>query len=327
MSNIVYEDKYYNEPKKLEYMGLYKPGTIKILQRLFKVSQTMESELDKDLFDFSREELRMLCYLYAPKTEHSSKANVSWLSKYIDWAIECGYHRGLNPLDTVDSSWKEQFVVKNLKKYWTDKEIAEIIDPVKRANYQDSVIISLLSEGARGVGYSEILKLMIKDINEEQNELKLTDEDDSTRVIKVSDNCIKHCLKAIDETKYEKMNGNANPDIKATAANLIENDYVVRSANTRTVHTEEADTHIVNRRISKIADEIGEPNFTPTAVVYSGMLAKAKDLLVQNGVLGEEEYTAIAKQFGRDTEQSLYRLKQDFLNVETIEKIYGKVLD
>ncbi|MCG7406392.1 site-specific integrase [Paenibacillus sp. ACRRX] len=320
MANIVYEDRLYNEKTKLAFMSEYAESTQKILSRLFKVSQTLEFDLDKDLFEFNREQLRRLFFLYLPKTAYSSKANVTWVSKYIDWALEEGYLDGLNPLDGTAKEWKEQFVMKSLKKYWTAKELDKIIN--KCVNAQDAVLISLLFNGVRGTANSEILNLQKSDILFSTNQLSLRDDDGTSRIITVSDACISLCEKALRESEYEKKNGNASKDIKSPTAALVSNDFVVKTAFTRTEHFHEAEKNIVHRRLSVIGEEINEPNFTPFNICYSGMLALAKDLFLQSGELGDHEYEVVFRQFQEKSDQSIYRIKAEFLNLTQLKELY-----
>lgn len=329
MANVVYEDKFYNEEIKREFMKQYAEGTQKILSRIFKVSQVVESDLDKDLYNFNREELRKLFFLYMPKTIYSSRANVQWCSKYIDWAIENNYSKGLNPLETVNKEWEEQFVNKSIKKYWTKKEIDKII--TSRKNAQDAVIVSLLWNGVRGTGNSELLNLTKIDVDAFNNKLHLYDDlEQKHRTIIVDDECIKLCQQALEESEYEKLNGNTSKDIKSPTTILIENEYILRSSKTKTEHLFEAEKNLVHRRLSNIADEIGEPNFaSPMNIVYSGMLYYAAKLFQQNGKLDDAEYLIICEQFNVPMDQSLHRLKKEFLNLEKIKKLYdsNEILD
>ncbi|MCM3341710.1 integrase [Paenibacillus sp. MER TA 81-3] len=320
MANIVYENKFYNEEVKRRFMQEYAAGTQKIIARLFKVSQTLENDVNKDLYDFNREQLRRLFYLYLPKTVYSSRANVTWVSKYIDWAIDEGLAHGLNPLDGVAKEWKEQFVIKGIKKYWTDQEIDKII--LKCVNAQDAVIVSLLFNGVRGVANSELLNLKSEDVDATSNQLTLLDDKGNRRTIAVSEQCIDLCVKALRESEYEKKNGNPSIDIKAPTAWLVENNYVIKSSHTRTEHFNEAEKNIIHRRLSNIAKEIKEPSFTPMNIRYSGMLAMAKNLYAQFERLERSEYKLIMKQFNEESEQSGYRIRNEFLNLPKLRELY-----
>jgi site-specific recombinase XerD len=298
----------------------YKEGTIKIFQRLFKVSQVIEDELDKDLGDFSRDDLRRLGFMYMPKTAASSAANITYIQKYIDWCIDKKFRRGLNPLISVDTEWKRQFANASTKRFWTDRELDKIIE--SRNNAQDAVIISLLRNGVRGIGNSELLNLNKRSIDEFNNKLHLVDDNDNKRTIEVSEQCIKLCKQAIQETEYEKMNGNPDPNTRSMVAQLVDNDFVLRNANTRTVHVNEADKNIVHRRLTKIGDELGEINFIPLSITRSGMLEMAKNRFVANGKLTDEDLIEVAIQFDEKSDGAIYRMKTEFLNEATIKELY-----
>jgi integrase len=320
VSNIVYEDKMYNEDVKREFINNYKESTQSTVERIFKVSQTVESSLDKDLYNFNREQLRKLLFLFMPKTEKSSAANCAWIHSYISFCIDAGYRNGINPLDGIPKDWSSQFVVRGVKLYWTDREIAQIIE--KRVNAQDAVIVSLLFNGVRGTANSEIVNLTKDDLDAFNSKLHLLDEDGTKRTIVVDETCIKLCEAALKEFEYEKKNGDPSPDIKAPFASLVDNKFIVKSVKTRTDHMYEAEKNVVHRRLKSISNEISEPNFTPLNIVNSGMLARAKEIYVETGKLDDQDLEKIMINFGADKEYSMTRLKNEFLNLENIKSLY-----
>lgn len=321
MSNIIYPNEIYNLETKKEFMAEYDEETQSNLNRMFKISSLKEFELKRDLHDFNREQIRALMFMFRPTTEYASRQNVSWVSKYIDWAIEEGYGSGINPLTGISREWKDQFVNKMLKKYWTKEEIDKIL--VKCANAQDAVIITLLWNGVGGKGHSEIVNLKKRDVDFTSNKLILTDDKGNTRTIEVDETCTDYCYKALNELVYEKSNGNTDPDNRATEGTLIDNSYIVRSVNTNTIHTQEAEKNIVYRRLSNIATDLGEVNFTPRNIAYSAMLYQFKLLYEQHGKVDKEGYAKICERFNITSEQSLYRLKSEFLDEETMKEVYG----
>ncbi|OBG93867.1 integrase [Mycobacterium sp. E3298] len=321
MANVLYEDKWYNEEIKKEYIDSgFGPGTKKILDRTFKISYKMEEELGKDLYSFNREELRRLFYLFLPTTEYASRNNCKYVSKYIEWSIERGYRKGLNPLDSVDKAWQEQFKVAS-KKYWTDSEINSILN--KLVNAQDAAIVSLLWNGVKGSRNAEITNLKRSDVHADKNQLTVTDEDGTTRTVSVDDRCIALCEKALRELYYEKKNGNVSKDIRSETAALVDNQYIIRSAQTHTIRFDEADFTIVHRRLKTIKDDLGEENFTPTNILESAMLFVAKELYQQTGRLDDEEYKVIADKFNITNNQSMQRLRSEFLNLDTVKEVYN----
>lgn len=326
LSNIFYEDKKYNPEIKKEFMSEYQETTQSTILRIFKVSYQIEEDLNKDLYDFNREQIRRLLFLFAPKTEYSSKNNISWIRTYINWSIDRGYLMGVNPLVGIPSDWAAQFVGTSLKQLWKEEEILKITSSNRLENAQDAIVPTLRFYGVGGQENNEMLNLRKSGVLSSSNELKLYDSfTKKERTIKVPEHVIKLCEAALRETDYVKSNGSPSKDLKAKAtARLVENDFVVKSSVTRTDHTLEAEKNIVYRRFDmiKVKEEISEPNFTPNNIGYSGMLHMAKELYLEIGELGDAEYQQVFKQFGEDSEPVQNRIKSEFLNLETIKSLY-----
>lgn len=316
--NIIYDDKLFNEEIKREYMEQYKAGTKKILERIFKITASVEFELGKDLYDFSREELRRTFWLFMASTPNASRGNVQYVSNYIDWAIDEEHLDGLNPIDGTDMQWKESFVVQQQRQFFTESELNEMLN--KLVNAQDQCIIALLREGVRGQEGAEIVKLKRNDIDSESGFLTLTDADGSQRKLQVSDKCLAIIERAIREEDYAKKNGNASRDVKSETTELIQNSYVIRSSNTRTINTGEADNFIIYRRLATVASEFDESSISPQSIYYSGMLSYAKKSFDETGKIN---YKEISERFNV-SDAVIQRLKNDFLNADTIESIYAK---
>ncbi|REK76313.1 integrase [Paenibacillus paeoniae] len=318
MSNIVYEDKMYNAETKREYISIHKKGTQKNLERIFKITQVFESDMNKELYSFTREELRKLFFTFMASTPSASKSSVQYVSGYIDWAIDEGYFEGVNPLETVDVRWKEQFVVKPEKNYWTDVEMKEMVKGIVSA--QVAVVFYAPFIGIKGTENSEIVNLKKTDIDADALTARLIDQDKSIRMIGVDHDFIRLCQQAVKEEEFIKSNGNPEKGIKSETAQLISNEFIVRSVDIGVKNTQEADGMVVYRRYSTVAEYFDEPKLNPTSVMYSGMLAKAKQLLL-DGKLNKEGYKEIAEQFNFN-EITLRRYKDDFLNERTIKELY-----
>lgn len=323
MSQIIYDDKLYNEEVKTSYIKEHKTRTQKNLERIFKVSAKSEFDLDKDIYNFTREELRKLFYTFMASTPAGSKGNVQQVQTYIDWAVEEGY-TSFNPIETVDTKWKEQFVVRPEKAFWTDKEVRQMLKEIVTA--QVAVVFYAPFIGIKGHNNSEIVNLKKSDVNVETLEVMLLDEKTngakSKRTISVDELFISLCNQALNENEYIKSNGSPDPDLRSSeVAHLIDNDFVVRSVDIRVKNVNEADGMVVYRRFETISSYFGEEKLNPTTIMYSGMLAKAKDFLLE-GNLNEESYQKIAIQFNLSPE-ALKRCRSDFLNEYTIKDLYG----
>ncbi|GAB6989475.1 hypothetical protein JCM16418A_15250 [Paenibacillus pini] len=319
MANIVHDDKLYNEEIKKEFISTHKTGTQAIFERIFKITQPMETDLGKDLYQFNREELRKTFYTFMASSKGSSKSVVAHVISYIDWAIDEEYHNGINPLDSVGVAWKEQFVVQPDKLYFTDAEIKSKLNEI--VNAQVAVVFYAPFLGIRGTEHAEIVNIMKKDIDADKLTVKLTNANKSTRTITVDSDFIRLCNQAIKEQEFVKSNGEPDQNIRAESANLIDNDYIVRSVDINVKHTAEADGSVVYRRFRTLETFFNDKRITPVTIFYSGMIAMAKDLYVA-GKLDSEGYQAIAKQFNLN-QTTLKRHMKDFLNEDTIKQVYS----
>lgn len=315
---MIYDDRLYNDKVKQEYLAAHNKGTRSILERLFKIACHFEADLNKDIYDFNREELRKLFFTFMPSTENASKSTVLYISRYIDWAIEEGYLEGMNPLDSTDTAWKRQFAVKPDKFYWTDKDMHRVLK--KLVNAQDALVLYAPFIGILGYENAEITNLKQSHIDPDLLKAHVLDADGSWREVDVDEEFVRLANQAMEQEEYMKRNGQPKVEIRSEAAKLVDNDFIVRSSQTRVKHTEEADKNIVYRRYAVIKQQFDAPYLTPTFVLYSGMLHKAKNYYIENRL--HEGFEKIKQQFNV-SEATLKRYKEEFLNEGEIIKLYG----
>jgi hypothetical protein len=321
MSNIIYEDAMYNEDIKNKYLENFKTGTKNNIKRIFKVSRLSEEALKKDLYRFNREELSRLFYSFTCTTPAASKSTVQYVSMYLDWAVEEGYISS-NPLDSVDSKWKEKFVVTPNKEYLTVDEVRDMLKEI--VNAQVAVVFYAPFIGIRGTESSEITNLKKGDIDYKNKTVKLTNKDGSTRTIKVDTVFLDLCKEAIKENEFVKSNGNPDANLRTSETSpLVDNDFIVRSVDSeRTINYNEADFSAIYRRfntIKKVFDDM-DLKITPRVLQRSGMLAMAKKYM-QKGRLNDDAYEEIRLQFDLN-ELTMKRYKDEFLNEETVKSLY-----
>lgn len=321
MSNILYKDDLFNEEIKEEYLKAYSGETKRTLSRLFKASSKTEELLKKDLYDFKLEEIKKLMFYLAPTKLNSSRHIGHTLAHYIDWAIERGLRKTLNPLRHLENEWYEQFV--DFSEYFTEEQLIKILSRCENA--QDRVIIRLLMEGVGGEGHAELLNLTINDIDNKRNILRLRSEN-GLRELTVSKDCIEECYRAYRESEYQKSNGMAF-GAKVLHTKLTESDYIIRVSRTNTADLERADKHVIYRRLSVLSKVLNEPHLNAKQITYSGMLILARDLYLSRGKLEKDEYNVICETFGVTTkisneEYNYYRLKREFLNLEKLKELY-----
>ncbi|GED72602.1 hypothetical protein BRE01_63040 [Brevibacillus reuszeri] len=332
MSNAyLNEIEIYNRKLKEEFISKYPEKTHNIYRRIFYYSATVEEMHDIDLYEFNLKQVGEILKSMNPSSLASVKSAVSIIKAYIDWAI----HRrsnNINPLDVVDVEWEKQFVDRTKKLFFSKDEIDEIIS--KCLNAQDSVIIALLFEGAGGKEVSELRNLRFSDVNFDEKSVTLTNENGELRKISVSDQTLRLLKEAAMQTDYYKKNGNIAPTSRNTnhTSTLIETGYLIKPANTKNVHVEQVNTHVIYGRLSTISDEelLNIPNFTVKNIQRSGMIHMAKLIYDRDGKFEDrEQFFEICEKFGvnkiMNNGYEVYNwfTMKEFINKETIDQLYG----
>lgn len=319
MSNIIYEHGFYNEAVKNRFLETYDKADTRVTYgRILKNSYYTEDQLGKDLYDFNRDEIKGVLFVCAPYSMDVSKTNAAAIRSYINWAIKEGYRmNNLNPLDGIGSEWYKQFVDKSKETIYSASKIKYIVS--KCMNYQDSVIVQLLFEGVGGEGHEELLNLEENHINFETGELELYDKDNSSRKLRVSDECLRLIRGALNETKYIKKNGEFSPNTKSTETNLANNNFVLKTSLTQNKGIGKGGKDLIFRRITTLSKCFGLEYFKPKSIRFSGMLYEAKKIVDRDGVLEKQQYEKFCPRFKVYWH---YPLAKEFLNIQTITKLY-----
>ncbi|WP_068617017.1 phage lytic cycle repressor MrpR family protein [Paenibacillus tuaregi] len=323
--NSVYDNVFYNEEQKTRYLKGLTERTYIVYSRILKRASYIEEQLNKDLYDFNIAEIEQFMNFLAPTTMTSSNDALSIIRAYIRWAIQEDLRKdNVNPLETVMSdSFIRKFVDTSVKMFFTKREIERLTGGL--VNFQDSALVQCLFEGIMGNGYSEILNILKKDIDRDSNNLMVRNAAASgelqSRVIPVSSRLMNMLFSAANETIYHKNNGNPDVNLKAKDGELIDNEFVFRAVKMNTKEYGRANSHLVSRRITNIGEWFDYPHLTPMNIKKSGMLWMAKQLVNQSGKLEREEVVEVCRQFRVDSKITT-RLTRDFLNLNTINKLY-----
>lgn len=260
------------------------------IRYIFTKSYLTESILNKDLYDFSREEVGNVIRGSNPYDKYSAYNLGNILSGYIDFSIEKGMTIAENPLSGVQIDWYEQFVNKKHDRFTKD-DIYDIVERLE--NVQDQAMIALAFEGASGKDQSELRNIQIKDVNELLNLVTLRDDgEEQPRIIRVSDWCMDKIQKAFQSTTYQNIGSNRGKS-------LVEfNDYLFRNIqNRRASGHDDISYAIIYNRICKIQDEYNLPFFKFVNIRKSGILAMAAEIAKEKGKIDKEDFEKIATQF------------------------------
>ncbi|MEC1780045.1 hypothetical protein [Schinkia azotoformans] len=316
---------FFNEETKELFLGNFNEESRNTYSYVFRNSKEMEELIEKDVYDFTINQIGKLLESLKLSTSNAAKTYGRVISSYINWAIENNLKSEPNPLKHIGNEWFEQFVNK-IKLFITEKELIDIEE--KLVNYQDKVIMRLIFEGVSGYSLSELVNLTKEDIK--GNTLRLIDEKSGERYLEVSDRAIKFIEKAIDETIYYNKNGTSEG--RRSTAPLSQNDYVIKMTLLRSDQdsNKKSDKHLIYRRLSTISELFSLEYLTSKSLERSGMIKMGKDLLEKDGKLENEQLAKIAERFAvkkviiNGYETYNYFMLREFINIENIEDLYGK---
>lgn len=313
----------YNQEVKEEFLSQpqYSPGTREVYKRIFERSRVIEEMLNKDLHDFTRQEIEEVLHDLNPLTPPISQSNGRIISSYIIWWIGKEKLNRINPLEAVGAEWFDRFVDKTKKLYFSFREIKRICDICENA--QDAAILRMYFEDIGGKDGSEIRNLKIKDLNEETNTLILRENGKTPRIHTISEELKNLIIAAAKQQIYIKKDGKmVESNTIRSDIDLVQNEFVIRNSITKTdSHNSPVHSSVLYRRMKTLSESFGLPYLTGKNVLRSGIIYYASQLLKKDGVLGKEQYENIAEKFRL---RNWYTLK-DFCNYETIEKLYGEI--
>lgn len=323
------ENRIYNEDIKEQFLSTLPEGTAKIYRYAFYRSFDLEDMLQRDIFEMNTDSVLDIVKSANHSTLNSIKLTFNVFEKYTTWAAEHGYKStNINQLSTVTVKELEKYLDKNKKLFLSEDEIIELEDSL--VNAQDKVILRLIFEGALGYKNSELINLTFRDIDWDNNKIKVKDDKtNEIREITVSDRCLRLIESALNEKEYQPKNGTV--EIKRGVFKVLDGEYVIRNTRTGDVGSEDGkgDTHTIYRRMNMMKEFFGYPYLTPKNLRASGMLKMGKDLYERDGKLENEQLAEIAQQFGvKKTNISGYvnyhfSYLKEIINADNIMDLYG----
>jgi integrase len=318
----------YNEEVKDKFIKTYENEQSQItLLNYFKKSESTERQLEKDLYDFDINEISKVMHNVNPLSLSVSRSAARSIAKYISWAIDNGYRsNNINPMDYLETNWYEEFIDRNVKMYFSEDELDDLINLL--VNAQDRALVKLIFEGVKGYSSSELYNLNVNDIDWENNILNVKDDKKGQREVIVSDECMKILKAAHEQEDFIFKNGES--DSRSNSRKLIKSDFIFKNIDSgKTINTNGVDKHYIYRAIQKIRDYFNVSYLTPNAIYKSGMIKIAKDLYLRDGKLENEQLNEIAERFNvtrvTNNGYSYYNLGilKEYINRENILELYG----
>lgn len=262
------------------------------------VLKIIEDKKNKDLYQFSRDELLQLIGELNPSSLQAAITQLSVIRKYISFAMANGYlTTGINFANLITQEDLSGFINNRAieLKHLTKEEITGIANTLN--NSVDSAFIMLLFEGIKGESLNEIINLKREDVDFNNCILKLTDNG-NIRYRKVSEETINILQEASEQKDYLVIVDTSKRSLEFTKR-LQDTDYIIRSTGVKGIDPVKYRTLLAKLRTIK--SEIGNPYLTVTSIWESGMINYAKELMGDKGIteLNTEHYKEISKWAGR----------------------------
>lgn len=325
-------NKLFNYELKVDFLKTISEGTAKYYTRIFMITAPYESDLQKDLHQFSFEEIEKILYAFQAKNRHTIETYGRVISSYLNWCVHQGYTRQ-NPLAKLKPNDFDQYVIHK-ERYITEKQLRQYEDQC--TNFQDAVILRLLFEGVAGKEFSEIANLKKSDVDFQNQSLYLINSlkvdhkglpvKYTERMIKVSERALYLIKGAMEQKTYTKRNGfmSTTSDHVREYTDLVQNEYVVRASITRNNPdwNSPVDKYVLYRRIQVIAETLGIDHLTAKWIQRSGMIYLASQLIGDEQEVTLDDLKIIADRFNL---KSYHNLKS-FLTYKHVRETYHDLL-
>lgn len=321
---------WYNENFKKTYLDtLSSDSQLKQASLLFNHSQKEEEIRDKDLFDFTTDEiLNVLRAMYSTSLA-SLETFLYTMVSYIDWSIANGVTKGANNLARlIKTSDLLTCIDSSLKLYITKNELEKMCAVL--INAQDRALLRLLFEGILGFEASEMTSLKKCDIEKalkNNNMLTVRDTKFGERTVRVDTLTLKDCLEANAQMEYRPLNG--KPGLRKPSLRLADNEYIIKTKQTNAIGQGQAERTVVSVTFRSLKEIFDLSFLRPIGIVKSGLLYEGYKLLLKGGELDRKALNKIyddRQVNAHDLRQKITADRREFLNEETIRKYYADEL-
>ncbi|MDM5298122.1 hypothetical protein QUF51_08115 [Bacillus pumilus] len=321
---------WYNEKFKKTYTDTLSDIQQKQISLIFNNSSKEEELRNKDLFDFTTEEILNVLRVMYSTSLGSLETFLYTIISYIDWSIANGVTKGSNNLARlINTNDLLSCIDSSLKLYITKNELEKMC--AELINAQDRALFRLLFEGVLGFEASEITSLTRSDIEKaltNNNMLTLRDTKFGERTIRVDKETLQDCLEANSQLEFRPLNG--KPGLRKPYISLADNEYVIKTKQTNASGHGQTSRSVVSFSVRNLKEIFGFPFLRPIGIVKSGLLYEGYKLMIKGEELDRKALNKIyedRKVWANDLNQKIISDRREFLNEETIQKYYAEELE
>lgn len=314
--SLKYDCRLYNNDRKERFLNneYPNPSTKKTNYLYLTKIGIFEKDKNKDLCDFSYEELKELLVGLKRESENSLNVIFSVITKYFDWCIYEEYityptHELITKQDKQNAIHRQQFFKR--------EQIYNLCDGLY--NYVDKALIICLYENIKGRpetnnSFEEIRNLKKTDIYPDINRVILTRNNGDSRFISVNNKTMEILVRARDEVEYFKENGLATG--RFATRPLRKTEYLFRTIENGSFsfnNDNRINIASIENKFRSFRRYLDIDYLNATIIFDSGLIEKceikAKELI--NGVLKPEHFKQILKRLQLN-ENIYFTLKQKY---------------
>ncbi len=294
--------KFYSYFYKQDFLEtIENENTKKHFMSLFNITEKLESQLDKDLYNFNNEEIKILLYSFNSAHKNTLYTYLHQLRQYCDYAIENGDKQSnINLYKIFPVSSLEDYLVTYKLKHLSKDDMNEALKDIY--NWVDYALCLSLFEGIGGYEHSEITNMKIDHVKQASTQqVKKYDElyytitlhgidkntgDIKTRDLDISEELLNALLKTYGEQTYYPSNGEA--DEKHSSRDIIMGDHIFRNIAVGKAESDQVDKQFVYRKLRKINEWTEGLISSLTTIINSGiiyhysLLAKENQITLQD---------------------------------------------
>jgi len=297
----------------------HKKDTQRVVLALFKRLAIREEDYNKNLFNFSYDELEDVLYYLDCTTRNALGEKLTHIYNYGKWAEDKGICKK-NPFTKIDrQDYKKYFNLEKMRdQYIRDREeLYSLCD--KLVNDQDKLFLVLPYEGLGST--NEILNLTKENclVEENDNPKRILVEGESRRIILLTD---EKSIAIIKDAKsntlpYFVSNGDENSTAKSKVRYTLDTKYIIRATKGKGNSTDIENIsdivfsyYSVGTKMKKIQAWIGKYNIIIDTIVDSGMFDRLF-ALEKVKKLETDDFKEVLLFFGKN-ESSNQALKENF---------------
>ena len=248
-------------------------------QNMFNKSEQLEEMYGKDLYDFSKKEVLTFLKFQDSKSFDYISVIIFNLRKYSQWALKEGLLiDGQNHFAEIS----KEDVNSCVNKLGLDESIISKEEMVsvlyKIPNCRDKFVMIALFTGIKGLGYSEIVRANLSDIDESAHKMKLC----TGRIIDISDDLIRVAKLADQEQEYIYSDGKKR---------TLYGDYGALYKNSSPKTTEEQAIKRFPRSFRNMLDDLGVSRYlTINSIFTSGLIDCINRICEKNNLTTSEVF-------------------------------------